>query len=162
MNVAPDSTDLPISISLGVGVKVEQVPGELIGWVKRVVTRWSQDLPVGATASTATVQLGEELVVLVLPVYLADGSCHERRLQVRRSTFPQAQGGAETDRMGSLLALAGRLLPADERAGWVEEQRGYLADLPGGCSRWQWVLAQMLAMPRYVYTVRTGREKEPA
>ncbi|MFD9807610.1 hypothetical protein ACFWZZ_10870 [[Kitasatospora] papulosa] len=162
MNVAPNNTDLPISVSLGVGVKVEQVPGELIPWVRQVVTRWSQDLPVGATTSTATVQLGEEQVVLVLPVYLADGSCHERRSQVRRSTLSQAQAGAEMDRIGSFLALAGRLLPADERAGWVEEQRSYLADLPGGRPRWQWVFAQMLAMPRYVYTVRTGREKEPA
>ncbi|MGW1068270.1 hypothetical protein ACWD4F_27580 [Streptomyces aureus] len=57
---------------------------------------------------------------------------------------------------------AARLLPLAERADWLEEQQGYLADLSPGRARWMWVLSQLAAMPRYAYTVRTGREEEPA
>ncbi|MFF4563014.1 hypothetical protein [Streptomyces sp. NPDC001435] len=48
-------------------------------------------------------------------------------------------------------------LPGDEQTEWLEEQRGYLTDLPGRWSRWSWIVMQLLAMPRYAYTVRTGR-----
>uniref|UniRef100_UPI002F910C49 hypothetical protein n=1 Tax=Streptomyces cellulosae TaxID=1968 RepID=UPI002F910C49 len=61
-----------------------------------------------------------------------------------------------------LLRCATRLLPLDERNGWLEEQQGYLADLSSRRARWSWVLRQLTAMPRYAYTVRTGREREPA
>ncbi|MDQ1064618.1 hypothetical protein [Streptomyces canus] len=61
-----------------------------------------------------------------------------------------------------LLRGATRLLPSAEREDWLEEQRGYLADLPSRRARWGWVLRQLAAMPRYAYTVRTGREKEAA
>lgn len=61
-----------------------------------------------------------------------------------------------------LLRCATRLLPLDERNDWLEEQQGYLADLSSRRSRWSWVLRQLTAMPRYAYTVRTGREREPA
>ncbi len=60
------------------------------------------------------------------------------------------------------LRLAARLLPEDERSDWLEEQRGYLADLPGLQPRWAWIRAQLVAMPTYAYAVRTRREKEPA
>ncbi|MFD3884852.1 hypothetical protein [Streptomyces microflavus] len=61
-----------------------------------------------------------------------------------------------------LLRLAVRLLPPGERAEWLEEQRGYLEDLPSRRHRWAWVLSTLLAMPRYAYTVRSGSEKESA
>ncbi|WP_381805462.1 hypothetical protein [Streptomyces niveus] len=61
-----------------------------------------------------------------------------------------------------LLRLAVRLLPPGERAEWLEEQRGYLEDLPARRQRWAWVLSTLLAMPRYAYTVRSGSEKESA
>ncbi|MFI0156709.1 hypothetical protein [Streptomyces lydicus] len=61
-----------------------------------------------------------------------------------------------------LLRLTTLLLPGSERADWLEEQRGYLADLPKRRACWGWIIAQLLAMPRYAYTVRTGRERESA
>ncbi|MBQ0855654.1 hypothetical protein J8N05_46710 (plasmid) [Streptomyces sp. BH-SS-21] len=61
-----------------------------------------------------------------------------------------------------LLHGAAGLLPSAEREDWLEEQRGYLVDLPSRRARWGWVLRQLAAMPRYAYTVRTGREKETA
>ncbi|MCX4231843.1 hypothetical protein [Streptomyces ortus] len=61
-----------------------------------------------------------------------------------------------------LLRGAAGLLPSVEREDWLEEQRGYLADLPSRRARWVWVLRQLAAMPRYTFTVRTGREKEAA
>ncbi|WP_143060217.1 PAS domain S-box protein [Streptomyces sp. TLI_105] len=67
--------------------------------------------------------------------------------------------GEPADRVLQLGAL---LLPAAERAEWLEEQAGYLADLPRLSDRWKWILNQLFAMPRYAYTVRSGREKEPA
>ncbi|MBD0737461.1 hypothetical protein [Streptomyces sp. CBMA29] len=60
------------------------------------------------------------------------------------------------------LRLASLLLPWAERAGWLEEQRGYLADMPGRRARRVWIATTVLAMPRYACTVVTGREKEPA
>lgn len=72
-------------------------------------------------------------------------------------------GAAEPVRwLDRLLRCATRLLPLDERNDWLEEQQGYLADLSSLRSRWSWVLRQLTAMPRYAYTVRTGREREPA
>ncbi|MFF4120146.1 hypothetical protein ACFY0P_42835 [Streptomyces sp. NPDC001714] len=66
----------------------------------------------------------------------------------------------------TVLRLVARLLPRDEQTEWLEEQHGYLTDLPGLWSRWSWIVKQFLAMPRYVYTVRTGRSdslrREPA
>lgn len=61
-----------------------------------------------------------------------------------------------------VLRLVGLLLPAADREEWLEEQRGYLADLPARAARWQWVAQTVLGMPRYAYTVRTGRRKETA
>ncbi|MEU8990423.1 hypothetical protein AB0C98_28970 [Streptomyces sp. NPDC048558] len=61
-----------------------------------------------------------------------------------------------------LLRLTALLLPRGERVDWLEEQRGYLADLPTRRACWGWIFAQLLAMPRYAYTVRTGRERESA
>ncbi|CUM44132.1 hypothetical protein H4W23_00435 [Streptomyces gardneri] len=61
-----------------------------------------------------------------------------------------------------LLRLAVRVLPVGERAEWLEEQRGYLADLLTRRQRWSWILATLMAMPRFAYTVRTGAEKETA
>ncbi|MDH2393980.1 hypothetical protein QCN29_35575 [Streptomyces sp. HNM0663] len=58
--------------------------------------------------------------------------------------------------------MATQLLPAHERVDWLEEQRGYLADLPARRERWAWTLAQLIALPRYTYTLRTGRRREPA
>ncbi|MEU6687759.1 hypothetical protein [Streptomyces sp. NPDC046832] len=72
----------------------------------------------------------------------------------------KADGRAQT--FGGLLREAARLLPPAERGDWLEEQQGYLADLPSRRARWIWVLSQLAAMPRYAYTVHTGREKEPA
>ena len=55
------------------------------------------------------------------------------------------------------LRLVAWLLPGDEQTEWLEEQRGYLTDLPGRRPQWSWIVKQLLAMPRYAYTVRTGR-----
>ncbi|MBE4739814.1 hypothetical protein [Streptomyces caniscabiei] len=64
------------------------------------------------------------------------------------------------------LRLLAWLLPGDEQTEWLEEQRGYLTDLPGRWSQWSWIVMQLLAMPRYAYTVRTDRfgslRREPA
>jgi hypothetical protein len=54
------------------------------------------------------------------------------------------------------LALASLLLPCAARLGWLEEQRGYLADLNIQRERLLWVLSQVIGMPRYAYTVRTA------
>jgi hypothetical protein len=54
------------------------------------------------------------------------------------------------------LRLVAWLLPGGERTEWLEEQHGYLTDLPDSWSRWSWIVKQLLAMPRYAYTVRTG------
>lgn len=61
-----------------------------------------------------------------------------------------------------VLWLAVRLLPAADRADWLEEQRGYLADLPSPRGRRAWAVRQLAAMPRYALAVRTGRDKESA
>ncbi|WP_331720523.1 hypothetical protein OG851_42915 (plasmid) [Streptomyces sp. NBC_00161] len=61
-----------------------------------------------------------------------------------------------------ILRLTVQVLPPEERAEWLEEQRGYLTDLLTWHQRWAWVLATVIAMPRYAYTVRTGTEKESA
>ncbi|MFF0160194.1 hypothetical protein ACFYRY_22065 [Streptomyces sp. NPDC005263] len=60
------------------------------------------------------------------------------------------------------LRLATRLLPVAQRGEWLEEQRSYLADLSTPRKRWAWMLSQLIAMPKYAYTVRASREKEPA
>ncbi|MDQ0935062.1 hypothetical protein [Streptomyces turgidiscabies] len=78
----------------------------------------------------------------------------------RAGAVPLAEGASSY--MSSVLRLAVRLMPTAERAEWLEEQRGYLADLPTRQARWAWLVAQLVAMPRYAYTVRTGREKESA
>ncbi|MFC4508252.1 MULTISPECIES: hypothetical protein [Streptomyces] len=62
----------------------------------------------------------------------------------------------------SLFRLAARVLPESERGDWLEEQRGYLADLGALRARWRWIAKQLMAMPRYAYTVRTGAKKESA
>ncbi|MER6128633.1 hypothetical protein ABT173_39950 [Streptomyces sp. NPDC001795] len=62
---------------------------------------------------------------------------------------------------GKVLEVVAQLLPEGERAEWLEEQRGYLADLPRCRARWAWTTAQVITMPRYAYTVRTGRTEEP-
>ncbi|MBQ0855651.1 hypothetical protein J8N05_46690 (plasmid) [Streptomyces sp. BH-SS-21] len=69
---------------------------------------------------------------------------------------------AEVSRVPGALRWATHLLPLVEREDWLEEQRGYLADLPSRRACWGWVVRQLAAMPRYAYTVRTGREKEAA
>ncbi|MER6128632.1 hypothetical protein ABT173_39945 [Streptomyces sp. NPDC001795] len=60
------------------------------------------------------------------------------------------------------LRLIALVLPASQRADWLEEQRGYIADLPRRRKRWGWIIAQTVAMPKYAYAVRTGREAEAA
>ncbi len=76
-----------------------------------------------------------------------------------RERYENASGGRALQLIARVLAL---LLPADERHEWVEEQRGYLADLPGRRAQWAWIVDQLLAMPRYAYTVRSGRDTGPA
>ncbi|MFE7129707.1 hypothetical protein ACFVIM_02495 [Streptomyces sp. NPDC057638] len=89
----------------------------------------------------------------------------ERSLPTERGTVePPIHGRPLTqDTSGLLLAplhCLVRLLPPPERADWVGEQRGYLRDLPDSRARWKWVLATLVGMPRYAYTVRTGSAKE--
>lgn len=61
-----------------------------------------------------------------------------------------------------VLRLIASILPVEERPEWLEEQRAYLVDLPSRRAQWLWVAAQLVAMPRYAYTVRTGSETESA
>jgi hypothetical protein len=65
-------------------------------------------------------------------------------------------------RLSIALSLGGLLLPAAERSDRVEENPAYLADAEGRWSRYWWVIRQLLAMPRYAYTVRTDSKKESA
>ncbi|GGN20023.1 hypothetical protein GCM10011609_71510 [Lentzea pudingi] len=60
------------------------------------------------------------------------------------------------------LSVAARLLPGREREDWLEENRAYLGDIDGRLRRRWWVFRQVLAMPRYSYTVRTDVDKETA
>ncbi|MER8237488.1 hypothetical protein [Streptomyces sp. NPDC094049] len=100
----------------------------------------------------ATLQAPRETVMFELP------SREEiRKIIAKGSREEFREGFAE----GFLNPLA-LLLPVRERAGWLEEQRGYLADLPTSGERWKWICSTILAVPRYAYTVRTGREKERA
>ncbi|MFD0435568.1 hypothetical protein [Streptomyces chartreusis] len=69
-------------------------------------------------------------------------------------------GGQPRLRGSEVLRYATCLLPVAERDDWLEEQRGYLVDMPSRRARWRWIVAQLAAMPRFAYTVRTGREKE--
>ncbi len=62
----------------------------------------------------------------------------------------------------ALLRLLALLLPGGEQADWLEEQQGYLADLPTRRARWGWIVRQLLAMPKYAYTVRSEQEREAA
>ncbi len=66
-------------------------------------------------------------------------------------------GGPVLQLIARLLAL---LLPEDERAGWIEEQRAILADLPGRFAQWKWVASWLTGMPRLAYTVRSSWEEE--
>jgi hypothetical protein len=78
---------------------------------------------------------------------------------------PSSDSAAQPDRPKSgrnVLRFIAVLLPGDERSDWVEEQRRYLEDLPRRRARWAWLVAQLLAMPRYAYTVRTSNEAERA
>jgi hypothetical protein len=61
-----------------------------------------------------------------------------------------------------LLRLVSVLLPGDQREEWLEENRAYLGDIDGSFGRCWWVVGQLLAMPRYAYTVRTDAKKESA
>ncbi|WP_329012376.1 hypothetical protein [Streptomyces sp. NBC_00690] len=61
-----------------------------------------------------------------------------------------------------VLRFAVRLLPAADREDWLEEQAGYLADLPSHQARRAWAVKQVVAMPRYAVAVRTGHAKESA
>ncbi|RST00532.1 PAS domain S-box protein [Streptomyces sp. WAC07149] len=70
--------------------------------------------------------------------------------------------GRATEPGGRVLHLGALLLPAEERRGWLEEQKAILADLPGRREQWRWIIEQLFAMPRYAYTVRSGRDKESA
>ncbi|MFJ3876483.1 hypothetical protein ACIPW5_03370 [Streptomyces sp. NPDC090077] len=63
---------------------------------------------------------------------------------------------------GRVLRFGARLLPAEERAEWLDEQSAILSDLPGRREKWRWTVDQLFAMPRYAYTVRSGRDKESA
>ncbi|MFF5024209.1 hypothetical protein ACFY2J_08155 [Streptomyces collinus] len=68
-------------------------------------------------------------------------------------------------RVGSgqgVLSVASLLLPPALRADWVEEHRAYLWDLPTRRSKLQWAVSELVGMPRYVFTVRTGSRKESA
>lgn len=68
-------------------------------------------------------------------------------------------------RVGSgqgVLRIASLLLPSELRADWVEEHRAYLWDLPTRRSKLRWAVGELLGMPRYVFTVRTGSRKESA
>ena len=55
-----------------------------------------------------------------------------------------------------VLRLAAALLPRQARQDWLEEQRGYMADLPSRKDRTHWVLSEIRGLPAYVYTVRTA------
>ncbi|WP_405977526.1 PAS domain-containing protein [Streptomyces sp. NBC_00158] len=61
---------------------------------------------------------------------------------------------------GRVLHLGALLLPAEERGGWLEEQKAILSYLPGRREQWRWIFKQLFAMPRFAYTVRSGRDKE--
>ncbi|GAA0664807.1 hypothetical protein GCM10009548_36030 [Streptomyces malaysiensis subsp. malaysiensis] len=91
---------------------------------------------------------------------------HEHMVRrARILTVVIALGGALLWRFDSgknVLRLIALLLPGKERTEWLEEQRGYLADLSDRRGRWAWIARQIIAMPRYAYTVRTGGEREPA
>lgn len=80
--------------------------------------------------------------------------------------MPPAGAGKPEDRAkepgGRVLPLGALLLPAEERRGWVEEQKAILSDLPGRREQWIWIIEQLFAMPRFAYTVRSGRDKESA
>ena len=81
------------------------------------------------------------------------------------TNLPSSDSAAQQGRPESgrhVLRFVAALLPVDERSAWLEEQRRYLADLPRRRARWAWVVAQLLAMPRYAYTVRTSNETERA
>ncbi|MBT2491311.1 hypothetical protein J7E96_22865 [Streptomyces sp. ISL-96] len=71
-----------------------------------------------------------------------------------------SQGRSDSGK--NVLRLVALLLPGDERSEWLEEQRGYLVDMSSRRARWAWIAAQLIAMPRYAYAVRTGSETEPA
>ncbi|MET4923255.1 hypothetical protein P3L51_12975 [Streptomyces sp. PSRA5] len=75
--------------------------------------------------------------------------------QIRKQP-PQIRTGGRT------LRLVARLLPGAAQSDWLEEQRAYLTDLPDRRARRRWVVSTLLGMPRYAYTVRTGRRKEAA
>ncbi|WP_240136522.1 hypothetical protein [Streptomyces sp. MUM 178J] len=74
--------------------------------------------------------------------------------------FPAGASQARSDPGKHVLRVVALLLPGDERSDWLEEQRGYLADMFSSRARWAWIAAQLIAMPRYVYAVRTGSETE--
>ncbi len=74
---------------------------------------------------------------------------------VKRTNGPAEPGGR-------VLQLGALLLPAEERAEWLQEQAACMAGLPTRGERWRWIIDQLFAMPRYAYTVRSGREKESA
>ncbi|WP_307711133.1 hypothetical protein [Streptomyces sp. V1I6] len=102
-------------------------------------------------------------------VTFADGATCEftekdlwsRRRPDERSR-PAVASGPSNGKAGSLLRACARLLPAGERNDWLEEQRGYLNDLPAARERWAWVYGQVVAMPRLVWTIRSSSKKEPA
>ncbi|MEK8141739.1 hypothetical protein NKH18_01205 [Streptomyces sp. M10(2022)] len=102
---------------------------------------------------TATV----EEITATLDRYRAEEENH------RDLSYLQAAEEARTAQkasraQGALLNLAALLLPGSEQADWLEAERGYLADKPTRRERWGWVGAEIFAMPKYVYTVRTGRK----
>ncbi|MGE7384504.1 hypothetical protein ACQKM2_03230 [Streptomyces sp. NPDC004126] len=61
---------------------------------------------------------------------------------------------------GRVLHLGALLLPAEERRGWLEEQKAILFGLPGRREQWKWIIDQLFAMPKFAYTVRSGRDKD--
>lgn len=125
----------------------------------------SEHMNVYPTAGFRTEVLEEDSGYLVRFIDTEQG--HEYGMTVSRRTaratlriMKAAESPASDDT--AVLRFATRLLPSTERGEWLEEQRGYLTDLSTRRERWVWILAQFIAMPRYAYTVRTGRERESA
>lgn len=60
------------------------------------------------------------------------------------------------------LCFLAIFLPPAERADWMEENRGNLAELPTRRARWRWICSAAVGMPRLTYTLRTDHTKESA
>ena len=123
-------------------------------------TEWTAPLPrwyQPAMRKEITLTRTADGVALTLLAHGLFENAHEYRFVV-----PGKEVRAPASAAVGMLRLASRCLPRGQRDDWLEENRGYLCDLPTHRARLAWVLEQVLGMPRYAYTVRTGCEKESA